>query len=513
MAKAVEQDKTNSLAVCVEGLQSLVQAAVQDGRPLHELEKGIWKQVLSIGNAALGSFLEQQGTGDRGETATAPDGSEYRRLPENRTREYQSIFGSFEIERTVYGTRDKQQIKYVPLDERLGLPQSKFSYLLQDWAQMLAVDEAFAQAKSVIGRLFSVEISVDSLERMCRQMAEDVVDFRRERPIPPPQEEGEVFVASGDGKGIPIRRQDADAAPAAKAAEELPDHHPRSGPKPGRKQMAIVGTVYSVDRYVRTPEQVLEALFHDSNTRPALPDKRPRPCHKHVSANMTFTHEGHEMTGTHSTFDWMAKELEARNPEQAHETVCVMDGQTSLWDAADVHLPAKRRIDILDLLHVIQYVWKAAHVFHATGSDAAEEFTRERILRILRGEVGAVISGLRRMAGLRRLGRLNKATIEQVCGYFDNNRDRMQYDQYLASGYPIASGAIEGACRHLVKDRLERTGMRWVKPGAQAMLDMRSTWINGDWDTYQSFRIDREMDRLYPGRDRSLNAPHRRLAA
>lgn len=513
MTKAEVQDKTDSLTVCVARLRAVVQDAVEEGSPLHQVEREVWQQVLALGQATMSWFLKQQGTGDVGATATKADGADLQRLPETRTREYLSIFGGFQIERTVYGTRNKQRIDYVPLDERLGLPESKFSYLLQDWSQMLAVEQAFGQVRTVLQRMLGITITVDSLERMSRHMAEDVADFRHERSTPPAHEEGTVFVASGDGKGIPLRRDGQARDATAKVADELPDHHPRTGPKPGRKQMAIVGTAYSVDRYIRTPRQVLEALFRDPRESLTAREDRPRPCHKHVWASLTFTHEGRELSGMHSTFAWLANELAMRNPGQVCETVCVMDGQESLWDAADVHLPPKRRTDVLDLLHVVQRVWEAAHVFHATGTDMAKQFAREKILRILSGEVGAVIRGLRRLATLRRVGRLNRATIEQICNYFDNNRDRMRYHEYLARGYPIASGAVEGACRHLVKDRLERAGMRWVKLGAQAMLDLRSTWINGDWQAYQSFRITRELHRLHPNRELSDKLRERRLAA
>src|SRR5207247_1953663 len=88
-----------------------------------------------------------------------------------------------------------------------------------------------------------------------------------------------------------------------------------------------------------------------------------------------------------------------------------------------------------------------------------------------------------------------------ICNYLEKNAERMRYDEYLAKGYPIASGAIEGACRHYVKDRMERTGMSWVKAGAQAMLELRSTALNGDWDEFVTFRIEQETQLLYPHRD------------
>jgi hypothetical protein len=78
----------------------------------------------------------------------------------------------------------------------------------------------------------------------------------------------------------------------------------------------------------------------------------------------------------------------------------------------------------------------------------------------------------------------------------------MRNDEYLRQGYPIASGVIEGACRHLVKDRMERAGMHWTVEGAQAMLDLRSVYIGGQWEAYQAHWVQTETERLYPHRDR-----------
>jgi hypothetical protein len=175
------------------------------------------------------------------------------------------------------------------------------------------------------------------------------------------------------------------------------------------------------------------------------------------------------------------------------------DGQEALWAARARHLPAGG-VDILDLLHVTPRLWQAAHVFHPEGSEAAEAIVRARCLRVLHGGVAGVIRGLREMATKHGLSGSRKKTIAQVCGYFHKNRGRMRYDDYLAAGYPIASGVIEGACRQLVKDRMERAGMHWTPAGAQAMLDVRSVYVNGAWDEYQAYRIDCETQRLYPHR-------------
>ena len=137
---------------------------------------------------------------------------------------------------------------------------------------------------------------------------------------------------------------------------------------------------------------------------------------------------------------------------------------------------------ILDLFHVLERLWQAAHCFHPEGSEEARAFVTDRLLRLLRGEVGYVIGGLKQMATKHKLKGSRARQLSAVIGYLERNRRFMHYDQYLASGYPIGSGVAEGACRHLVKDRMELTGMRWCIPGAQAMLDLRAVYINGDWD-------------------------------
>ena len=127
-------------------------------------------------------------------------------------------------------------------------------------------------------------------------------------------------------------------------------------------------------------------------------------------------------------------------------------------------------------------------------------FVRQRVTQVLQGKVEAVLRGLRRLAKQRGLKGAPKKALARICGYLRKNRGRMRYEVYLREGYPIASGVIEGACRHLVKDRMERAGMHWTVAGAQAMLDLRSVWIAGQWEAFQASRIEQERERLYPHR-------------
>jgi hypothetical protein len=496
MSMTREQDvfKGENLQEQFDDFQDFVRTSARAGRPIHEVERGMWQRLLRIGREGLGLFIHMQGDGNVGETVSLPTGQECQRLAGVHERRYVSIFGEFRIGRMVYGSREKQKIELVPLDNRLQLPESAFSYVLQDWDQSLCVEEAFRQASATMLRILGLKQSVDSLEHMNQEMSQGATTFMLSRPQP--DEEGGIVVASADQKGIVMRRQADDPAPKA---------HRTKGEKASQKRMATVATVYTVDRYRRTPEEVVAALFRDA--REPTRD-RPRPQHKEVWASLPRAET--PGSGIESAFAWMIGELYLRGRAQDKPLVFLSDGQEALWDARQEWLP-ERAVDILDILHVTPRLWKAAHVFYKEGSQEAENFVRERVLRVLQGKVVGVVCGLREMATKRGLVGTKKKTIAKVCAYLESNRERMRYDEYLQAGYPIATGAVEGACRHLVKDRMERAGMHWTVPGAQAMLDVRSIYISDLWDEYQEYRIERETERLYP--HRALVEPQFDLAA
>jgi hypothetical protein len=144
-------------------LKSYVERAAKQGVAAHEVEAAIWRRVLLLGHQALELLFHLVGSCDVGETTALPDGREVRRLEGPHPRVYQSVFGAFEVARTVYGSREGQKIAYVPVDTRLQLPESDFSYLLQDWAQGLAVEQAYRRVPETLGRILEVKPPVDSL--------------------------------------------------------------------------------------------------------------------------------------------------------------------------------------------------------------------------------------------------------------------------------------------------------------------------------------------------------------
>jgi hypothetical protein len=484
----------------VPQILDLLTAALTDGRPVHAVENGLWDLALQFGQRALGVFLDCHGTGDLGPSVTLPDGRAVERLAELHTRRYVSIFGPFTLSRSVYGSREGQALEFVPLDQRLQLPANAFSYVLQDWDQSLAMEQPFGQVSQTIERILKLKQSVDSLEGVNRQQAQDVADFRDLLGSPPAAEEGQIVVVTADCKGIVIRGQ---GTPTVCGGERP------AGQRANQKRMAAVAAVYTVDPYVRTADEVVAALFRDPDYEP---EKRPEPCHKRVWASLP--HDGPKPRSSIAVvFDWVWWEFAQRNPRLQRPTICLCDGQEALWQATADGVMDEDRVEILDLLHVTPRLWAAAKLLYGDKSKEVLPCVRQRVTQVLEGKVETVLRTLRRLAKARGLSGAKKKALGRICSYLNKNRERMRYDEYLREGYPIASGVIEGACRHLIKDRMERAGMHWTMTGAQAMLDLRSVWIGGHWQAFQQQRIERETERLYPQRDRVAGEAFFALAA
>jgi hypothetical protein len=479
--------KNELIQKIVPEVVELLAFALQEGMPAHKVEENLWDVLLRAGNRAMQALFDSHGSGDLGPSLTLPNGDEVKRLEKLHPRQYVSIFGRFDLQRVAYGTRESQAIAFVPLDNRLQLPESDFSYLLQDWDQELAVEQAFSKVNQTIERMLRLKQHTDSLENMNRQMAQDTATFRESLPAPPAAEEGQILVVTADGKGVVIRGQ---ATPTLCGGERP------SGSRVNGKRMAAVGAVYSIAPHVRSPEEVVAALFRDTNY---TPPPRPQPCCKRVWASLPQG-QGKEHSSIDMVFDWLLWEYVLRNPDSRRPTVYLCDGQETLWQACHEYLPDQNATEILDLLHVTPRLWQAAKLFFGEKSPQVVPFVRQRLTQVLQGKVATVVRGLRRLATKQELSAAKRKVLRRICRYLGKNRHRMRYDEFLAKGYPIASGVIAGACRHVVKDRMERAGMHWTVAGAQAMLDVRSVWVSGQWQAFQQHRIERATERLYPYR-------------
>src|SRR5512147_565158 len=427
MKPTLVEDKCFDPQGCLEALQTFVRSAAGAGTPVHEVERGLWRRLLQLGYQLQGQFFALVGDGDQGETVTLAEGQVVRRLPTLHRRPYQSVFGPFELDRVVYGTRESQRIEFVPLDARLGLPAGKFSYLLQDWDQALVVENPYQQVNHVLLRILGIEQSVASLEQTTHTLTTAVDAFRATQPPAPVAATPQIIVLSGDGKGVPLRK------PATAPPIQAHDH--QRGPKPDRKKMALVGAGYKIDPYRRTPQEVVDALFHDPAAAAPVRATGPRPVPQHtrLRASLNRSEGTIPVRAAEEIFPWLVAEAHQRDPQQQCPWGVIMDGQPASWEEVDPALGNTPRVEILDLLHATSYLWQAVHLFHPAGSDLAMQLMKLLVLGLLSGVGAALIPWLITQAESIGLPAAHRARLEHIGQYFHHNHARLHYDQSLAA--------------------------------------------------------------------------------
>ena len=187
-----------------------------------------------------------------------------------------------------------------------------------------------------------------------------------------------------------------------------------------------------------------------------------------------------------------------RDPLKQRNWVVLVDGlphQIKLINKVMKELDVSATI-VMDFIHVLEYLWKAAWCIYDKDDKSVEEWVAKQAVKILHGECSQVAKGIRQTATKR--GITNRENIDKCANYLLKNKQRLKYNKALQVGFPIATGVIEGACRHLINDRLDITGARWSLKGAEAVLKLRSLKSSGDFDDYWSFHKEQEKLRNYP---------------
>jgi hypothetical protein len=245
-----------------------------------------------------------------------------------------------------------------------------------------------------------------------------------------------------------------------------------------------VTALYTIAPYLRTPQDVLAALMHDP--RPLDAATRPRPIQKELRATLS---------GKAAAIKRLAQRAAIREGRHIHDRVALTDGAEPLQEQMQAQLPSYTLV--LDIIHVADYLWDSATALVGEKSPKRTVWVRRHLEGILMGQTTAVLAALEQEAQAAERTATQVAALRKTIGYYQRNLPFMHYDLYLARGWPIGTGVVEGACGHLVKDRLEQAGMRWTKAGAQAMLDLRAVRLSGDWDAYWAFHRHKEHERLY----------------
>lgn len=260
------------------------------------------------------------------------------------------------------------------------------------------------------------------------------------------------------------------------------------GEKRGRKKEAIVTTVYTIDSAPRTPEQVVASFFYQDQGSAArkAASKRPKPQNKHIWATLD---------GKDTALARLAKQVAPRQGSHILHKVALCDGCEALQSRIETQFPDFNLI--LDFIHANEYLWKVGNSLLGETNEQRTEWVANQTLQMLSGHTEQIIAEFRSLAQDAQSTAAQRKQLTKTANYFERNLPYMDYPTYLAKGWPIASGVIEGACRHFVKDRFELSGMRWTQEGAENLLHLRAVAENGDWDAYHDYRKRQRHDRLY----------------
>jgi hypothetical protein len=441
-------------------------------RTAAEVECTLFRRLLALGLQLLRLFFLTRAAAQPTRLPTTTSGTP---IPahDRRSIDYVSVFGKLSFARQYFYASGCAGL--CPLDAEVSLPKRCYSDLVRDWMTYDATDGAYRETASTLERILGLDLSVQSLERVVSDDACDVVAFYDQVPnVPAPVPLGTIVVAQADGKGVPMVQPPVGTTPVRLG----------KGQKHTKKKEAIVTALYTIAPFVRTPQQVLSALLHEQ--RPDDPPQRPRPVQKELRATLD---------GKAVAVRRLAERARRRDGLQVLDRVALTDGAEPLQVQMQAQLPDYTLV--LDIIHATEYLWDSATALMGETSLERSPWVRQHLEGILTGQTAAVIQALSEEAEQPERTARQVATLRKTIGYYQRNLPYMHYDVYLARGWPIGTGVVEGACGHVVKDRMEQAGMRWTKAGAQAMLDLRAVRLSGDWDAYWQFHRQQEHRRLY----------------
>jgi len=444
----------------------------------YSMEKTIFERVMRIGLAAMKGYFAEKGTGDMGDVFKLEDKTTLKKEKRLLWKTYFSVFGKFALPRTCYRTNGLDGV--MPLDAQANLPERTYSYLLQEWIDLLSIRDSFGEASVTLNKLLGSGVSPSRFEVVNRESVNSYDDFYENKKPPAPDSEGKIHTLGFDGKGVPVIKSEA-----AKIQSRL-----GKGEKRQKKKEAIVGVSYTIDPKVRTPEEVAENLVYPEKTE-ADKGNSPRIRAKNIRRIASLERSKKKV------MEEIISDAKSRDPDSKRPLIAVMDGALCLWTLLSSLLRGRKWVGILDIIHVSEYLWKVGNALYGEKTPEAKKWVYEHLLAILQGRVGRVIGGLKQNLSKRKLRSAQRKALREAISYFENHRKWMRYDEYLAAGYPIGSGVVESTCGHTVKKRMEGTGRRWSIKGAESTLLLRSVYTSNDWDAYWQAHRELEQKRLY----------------
>jgi hypothetical protein len=452
-----------------ERLLDFVMGAEARTATADRIERGLFQLLLALGAKLLSLFFAMRSQACSRDHLALPDG---RQLAYHRDtkRDYLSIFGKLAVWRPYFYQRGLGGA--APLDAELSLGPDCYSDLVREVSEYLAVYSVYHKTGDILERLLGLPLSTRVVAVNLAEDSAEVEAYYAQKAAPAPSSEAEILVIQADGKGVPTIL----AEPAAEKVRL------GKGEKRGRKKEAVVTGVYTIAPAVRTPEQVVASFFDQTDG----PGERSRPQNKHLWATLD---------GKDPALLRLARQVTPRQGSHIQDQVALCDGCEALQSRIAKHFPDFTQV--LDFIHANEYLWKVANSLFGETAEQRTEWVQSHTLQMLSGQTDQLIAEFRQLEQQPKTRVAQRVQLQKTADYFQRNLPYMDYPTYLSKGWPIASGVIEGACRHFVKDRCELSGMRWLQTGAENLLRMRAVAENEDWDDYHAYRKQQRHSRLY----------------
>jgi hypothetical protein len=447
-------------------------------------ERAILRWVLALGLQLLKRFFIR--CDDEVRKAGAPMDSSGRKaaFKGRSNRLYQSVFGMIDIARNKYYSVDDKSM--CPLDAKLNLPAGQLSFVLSDWLGSTACEEDFRESTALLNKVLGLDLNHMQSHRNLKLLGAEVGGYYAEKGPPDAQTEGSYLAIEVDGKGVRVVEPERAEATAAVEGEKA---RLMKGQKRGHKRIATLALMFSFNPFPRTKEEMLKTL-HKKWTKEesavhmeVVKELGERPREARNTHCMAFLLDQAEAIA-YGVRNLMLRDLSGEKP-----IIALVDGGNGLEDAIRNGLETEgmgHRLEavILDIIHVIEYLWVAANAILGENAHNRLKWIETHILMILDSKVAEVVDVLQKHHDKAGTTKSACKAIMRTIHYYQNHGHKMDYKDYLAKGFPISTGLVEGACGHLVKDRMERSGMQWTIEGAQAELDARAVKRNGDWDHF-----------------------------
>jgi hypothetical protein len=532
----------NHLSKEIEGIMILGDTYIVENIGVHEIERGILSALLNFGRSILSSIISQKVEVVRHAKLVSPGGDAFERKGDC-VRQYVSVFGAIDIQRPSYWHESTGKVYYA--DEVLQLPvDSKLSYFLQELMADSGSEEDYRQSVCLLNKLLGLGLSGKCAQRNMAHLGCFVEDYYegREAHVVRQSSPVDCYAVSFDGKGVPKikagekedgeraekaeeknkggewecvekqgwdRKKQKEGMPCGKGGGEgAPKREQRQtkrlgkGEKPNVMQMATVSVSSCFTPKERGARSILNGLMYKPLKKSGAAVRPPEKVAENDNRWHRDVHRRAFLGDQQKAVDYGIRKVAAAIKKSGGRLVVPIDAGIGLEEkvlAAIEKYGLKEHFDgiLLDIVHVSEYVWDTATAIFGEKSALRHAWVEDVMLDLLDNKVAKVIEDLELVVQKTQISQNQLQQLNKTIKYFSNHKHKMMYQDFLKKGYPVSSALVEAACGHLVKDRMEQSGMRWSSNGAQFVLDVRAVKQNDDMEDFFKYVIAKQRLNIF----------------